>query len=69
MKTYVLRHSETETDWTTHSDWYIGMNDVLLFTAVVLTEKCSHPTIVPLFIFRVYRMHFERFSAVGSLQT
>lgn len=68
MKTYVLRHSETEIDWTTHSDWYIGMNDVL-FTAVVLTEKCSHPTIVPLFIFRVNRMHFEQFSAVGNLQT
>lgn len=38
IKTYDLRHLENESEWITHSDWSIVVNDVLV-TAVVLREK------------------------------
>lgn len=42
MKTYEVRRLENETDWTTYSNWFIGMNDVP-FTAVTTGAKqCSN---------------------------
>lgn len=38
MKTYEVRHSESEIDETAYAKWVIGMNDVLV-TVVILEDN------------------------------